>query len=213
MATDKQLVANRQNALRSTGPRSLAGKARASQNAVKHGLTAHTVIPGEDPEEYIRFRGQIERSFKPVGRFEAELARRIADLQWRMRRIPAFEKAVLQYEAYLQAIEHDGINDDYDPGRNEPIDELAGTDADLVDPLRLGRVIDSLLERGTLERLSRYERGMQRDLDSMLKVYHETQQARRERKAAAGRFRVDVPRTDEWIETEDGRLLEKIGPP
>jgi hypothetical protein len=58
-------------------------------------------------------------------------------------------------EAYLQAVERDGINDDYDPRRNEPIDDLAGRDADLVDPLRLGRVLQSLLDRGALERLSR----------------------------------------------------------
>lgn len=59
-----------------------------------------------------------------------------------------------------------------DPGRNEPVDELAGTDVDLVDPLRLGRVMASLPDRGALERLSRYERGLQRDLVSTLKVCH-----------------------------------------
>lgn len=40
MATDKQLVANRQNTLKSSGPRSLDGKRRSSQNALRHGLTA-----------------------------------------------------------------------------------------------------------------------------------------------------------------------------
>jgi hypothetical protein len=72
-----------------------------------------------------------------------------------MRRTPAYEEALLQFEAHLQAVERDGINDDYDPRRNEPIDDLAGRDADLVDPLRLGRVLQSLLDRGALERLSR----------------------------------------------------------
>jgi hypothetical protein len=38
MATDKQLAANRANATKSTGPRSVAGKKRVSQNAVTHGL-------------------------------------------------------------------------------------------------------------------------------------------------------------------------------
>ncbi len=213
MATEKQLAANRANALKSTGPRSLAGKARSSLNAVKHGLSAHTVIAGEDPEEYIRHRGEEQRRFRPAGRFEVELVHQIADLQWRMRRIPAYERAVLQFEAYLQAVEHDGINDDYEPGRNVPIDALAGTDADLVDPLRLGRVLESLLNRGTIERLSRYQRAMQRDLVSVLKLFHETEQARREREATPGGRRVDVPRTDEWVETKDGRVIEKIGPP
>ena len=213
MATEKQIIANRANAQLSTGPRSFAGKQRSSKNAIKHGLTAHTIIAGEDREDYIRFRGELQRALRPNGRLESELVRQIADLQWRMRRIPAYEKALLQFEAYLQAVEHDGINDGYNPGRNAPIDDLAGTDADLVDPLRLGRVLESLLERGALERLSRYQRAMQRDLISALKVYHETQKARHEREAASGRYRVDVPRTNEWVETPDGKVIEKIGPP
>jgi hypothetical protein len=53
MATLKQIAANQNNALRSTGPRSLAGKARSRLNAVKHGLTAtHSLLPGEDPKEF-----------------------------------------------------------------------------------------------------------------------------------------------------------------
>lgn len=212
-ASARQIAANQRNALKSTGPRSLAGRARSSQNAIKHGLTAHTVIPGEDPEHYIRFRGEVQRALRPRGRLEIELARQIADLQWRMRRIPAFEKALLQYETYLQAVENEGISDDYDPSRNEPIDELAGTDADLVDPLRLGRALQSLLDRGTFERLTRYERAMRRDFVAVLKLFHEEQQARREREATPGGRRVDVPRTDQWIETADGRVVEKIDPP
>jgi len=39
MTTDRQREANRRNAQNSTGPRSRAGRAKASQNALKHGLT------------------------------------------------------------------------------------------------------------------------------------------------------------------------------
>ncbi len=211
MATEKQIVANRQNALKSTGPRSLVGKERSSQNAIKHGLTAHLILPGEDPQEYMRHCGQVEKALRPKGRVEAELARRIADLQWRMRRLPVYEKTLLQLEAYLQAVEHDGINDDYEPGRNVQADELAGTDADLIDPLRLGRVIDSLLERGAFDKLSRYERGMQRDLVSALKLLHEVQVVRHT--APAPQRTVDVRVVDDWFETPDGRILAKAAPP
>ena len=49
MTTDAQNEANRRNAKKSTGPRSQAGKAVASQNALKHGLTAkRVIIPGEE---------------------------------------------------------------------------------------------------------------------------------------------------------------------
>ena len=40
MATDKQIIANRLNAEKSTGPRTAAGKGRVSKNAIKHGLAA-----------------------------------------------------------------------------------------------------------------------------------------------------------------------------
>jgi hypothetical protein len=43
MASERQIAANRGNARKSTGPRSGAGKQRASQNAYRHGLTLSIV--------------------------------------------------------------------------------------------------------------------------------------------------------------------------
>ena len=39
MATEKQIAANRSNAKRSTGPKTLAGKTTSSRNAYRHGLS------------------------------------------------------------------------------------------------------------------------------------------------------------------------------
>jgi hypothetical protein len=39
MATDKQIAANRRNGLLGRGPKTSAGKARSSRNALKHGLS------------------------------------------------------------------------------------------------------------------------------------------------------------------------------
>jgi hypothetical protein len=47
MATDRQIAANRRNAGRSTGPRSLAGKNRASRNSYRHGLSANVISNAE----------------------------------------------------------------------------------------------------------------------------------------------------------------------
>jgi hypothetical protein len=41
MASDRQIQANRQNARKSTGPRSGAGKRRSSSNSLRHGLSFH----------------------------------------------------------------------------------------------------------------------------------------------------------------------------
>ena len=52
-ASPRQCAANQANALRSTGPRTQAGKARVSRNAVQHGLRGHfQLIAGEDLSEY-----------------------------------------------------------------------------------------------------------------------------------------------------------------
>lgn len=47
MATIKQIAANRANAKRSTGPKTIAGKRRSSQNALRHGLSLS--LQQEDP--------------------------------------------------------------------------------------------------------------------------------------------------------------------
>jgi hypothetical protein len=39
MASEKQIRANRENAKRSTGPKSLAGRLKSSRNALRHGLS------------------------------------------------------------------------------------------------------------------------------------------------------------------------------
>src|SRR5882672_4700994 len=40
MASEKQIAANRANAKRSTGPKTVAGKMASSRNAFRHGLSA-----------------------------------------------------------------------------------------------------------------------------------------------------------------------------
>ena len=87
MATKAQINANRENAERSTGPRTPEGKRVVSQNAVKHGLFAHeAVVNGEDPAEFELHRNAFMSELYPVGVMESMLAERIVSLSWRLQR-------------------------------------------------------------------------------------------------------------------------------
>jgi hypothetical protein len=97
MATSKQIAANRGNARQSTGPRSEVGKERSSTNACKHGLTAESIIIGdEDPADFDRLRAALEKDFAPRTTVERELIEGLAASFWRLRRIPTFEAALLK---------------------------------------------------------------------------------------------------------------------
>ena len=96
MATDKQIKANRENAKKSTGPRTNSGKTRTSKNALKHGVLAQdAVLPGEDPAEFDQHLTSFEDTYLPRNRVEKEIVRQIADVAWRMQRLSRIETAVI----------------------------------------------------------------------------------------------------------------------
>ena len=96
MATRTQIKANRDNAKKSTGPRTKQGKARVAKNALKHGLLARdTVLPGEDPADFDSQLAALEADIGPANSLEFELVRQIADSQWRMRRLTRLETGFL----------------------------------------------------------------------------------------------------------------------
>jgi len=90
-----RLAANRANALHSTGPRGDQGKAAASLNAVKTGLTGRTVLLStEDAAEYEHHLAAFRDEYQPIGLRECELVQSIADTFWRLARIPCLEMAI-----------------------------------------------------------------------------------------------------------------------
>ena len=96
MPTNAQIKANRNNAKKSTGPRTEEGKNRVAKNALKHGLLARdTVLPGEDPADFDSQLSALEADIQPGNSLEFELVRQIADAQWRMRRLTRLETGFL----------------------------------------------------------------------------------------------------------------------
>ena len=100
MTSFRQIDANRRNASKSTGPTTEEGKRRSRRNAVRHGLTAETVIGAlEDAEDYDAFEAAIIADYDAHSTVERELVLRLASLLWRLRRATTMETGLFEIQA------------------------------------------------------------------------------------------------------------------
>ena len=100
MTSFRQIEANRRNAQLSTGPVTEEGKKKSRQNAVRHGLTAETVIDAlEDAEDYAAFELAVTADYDAQSAVERELVLRLASLLWRLRRATAIESGLFEIQA------------------------------------------------------------------------------------------------------------------
>jgi hypothetical protein len=100
MTSFRQFEANRRNARKSTGPITQEGKQRSRCNAVRHGLTAETVIGAlEDAEDYQAFEAVVIADYEAQSAVERELVLRLASLLWRLRRATTMETGLFEIQA------------------------------------------------------------------------------------------------------------------
>ena len=100
MTSFRQIEANRRNARKSTGPITDEGKQRSRCNAVRHGLTAETVIGAlEDAEDYQAFEAAVIADYDAQSAVERELVLRLASLLWRLRRATTMETGLFEVQA------------------------------------------------------------------------------------------------------------------
>ena len=132
MTSFKQFEANRRNARKSTGPTSEEGKQRSRCNAVRHGLTAETVIGAlEDAEDYKTFEAAIIADYDAQSAVERELVLRLASLLWRLRRATAIETGLFESQADQRA----GLNRQVSSSSREVVCALFGrADSGSFDP-------------------------------------------------------------------------------
>ncbi len=95
MATQSQIEANRQNARKSTGPRTQQGKDRARMNAIVHGLRATAVSDENDGPLRVSLREQLDAEWQPGSILESMVIDQIADTYLRLRRCPDVEAGML----------------------------------------------------------------------------------------------------------------------
>jgi len=146
MVSDKKLAANSRNAQKSTGPKTLSGKAIASMNALKHGLCAQKpLVTGENEAEFAQFAADWVNELKPVGPRERLCAEQAILNAWQLRRVPSIRAGLLNTQIY------------WDSQRKEPIHPFA-MDSDAC--VRLTRIDrhHTVLERSLDRSLKELER-------------------------------------------------------
>src|SRR6266576_1745238 len=159
MATEKQFEANRQNAQKSTGPKTPEGRAAVRLNGVKHGLTAETIVlKGESEADFTNLLDSLEAEHDPVTPTAEALVVQLAMATWRLRRLYRQEAGF--YTCQLQSL----------VGMQK--------DLNLDDAGRMGHAAD--WSESTLTMFNRQEARMER---TFYRALHELQRLRKDREA------------------------------
>jgi hypothetical protein len=133
MTSFKQIEANRRNARKSTGPITEEGKLQSRCNAVRHGLTAETVISAlEDAEDYKAFEAAIIADYDAQSAVERELVLRLTSLLWRLRRATTIETGLFESEA--EHLSEAGRSRGVSPASREVVRALFGSHPSLSSP-------------------------------------------------------------------------------
>ena len=191
MTTEKQIEANKENALVSTGPVTAEGKALVSQNAVKHGIFARDLIitagdGKEDEQEYRELLDGLILSLNPSGQMEYLLVEKISVDYWRLRRVLRFESGSIRkvldmaISDYYNKADWQGIKENK---TNEELDEEIAEYRDRQDKRGQKRLAEleqaklknqyaeevtiktnSLPAGDTYEKVIKYEKAVQRSI-------------------------------------------------
>jgi hypothetical protein len=166
---------NRQNAAHSRGPISPEGKRRVSLNALRHGLTGHTVVlPSEDLAAYQKHCGEFHTELKPEGLIESKCVQTIADTYWRLDRIRAMENTL-----FGLAVSSGGAGFSLQPGlqpRSESQEPEMSPDPLIDCALAQAKALEQ--HSDLLTRLSLYEHRLNRTLEKAKAELKQLQQER-----------------------------------
>jgi len=115
--SERRIQANRRNALRSTGPKTVRGKRTVSHNAIKHGFLAREVVitAGDGEESLQEFHALVEqlgKCYEPVGIIEETLVQTIATALWRKARVIRAENGEIRNRLDTLAVDRALRNSD-----------------------------------------------------------------------------------------------------
>lgn len=137
MSTEKQTIANQQNALASTGPVTVEGKAIVAANPIKHGvftknLIVASAIYGESESDYLELLENLKSCLVPQNQMESLLVEKIAIDFWRLRRVIHFEAGGIEEHLKTLFERFYSYGKRTTPQLNEQIERLKG-DIDWID--------------------------------------------------------------------------------
>ena len=183
-----RLRANRLNARKSTGPRTVAGKARAAQNALRHGLFCKSIIlPGESTTDFLSLQIEFHSDLLATDSIEFALIERMVLVQWKLRRVQDVEynshgktHLELKREAEEKIKEKEEERDnrwnsyseeDEEAARKQKIQVGIDTLRTLVDEgFETGQIIaaDFATRDGTIDRAGRYEQRLSNQFHKLM---------------------------------------------
>ena len=147
------------NGAKSRGPVTEAGRRRSSQNALKHGLTAQTILlPSEDPDEFHQLLASYIRQFQPDGPVELDLVHDMVAAKWRLQRL-----ALIETQLFIESMEH--------------AEDRADTRLTPIESLTTG--FERMVQDNTLAFLHRAESRLERTYSRALRNLLQLQKLRR----------------------------------
>jgi len=167
MATEAQTNANRENAKKSTGPRTSAGKTISSRNSLKHGMTSGKFLPPDaDPNEFFQLLDAFRERFQPFDEVENALVERMVAAEFRMRSVRYLDAGLFNYQAEANPMP-DKFNNQ---GRINSLAWAFNYDA---------------ATSNSFSKVVRYEAHLQREFSRALREIYLVQDERRARQAEA----------------------------
>ena len=167
MATEAQTNANRENAEKSTGPRTPQGKAISSRNSLVHGMTSGKFLPPDgDPDEFFQLLDQFRDRFQPFDQAEDALVERLVAAEFKMRSVRYADAALF----HIQAAEDPMLERYKQEGRTNLLAWAFHSDAKYSN---------------SFSKLIRYEGFLQREFSRALRELYMMQDERRARLAEA----------------------------
>jgi hypothetical protein len=181
--SERKRLANQRNAQKSTGPRTIEGKKRSSQNAITHGLfTRDTVVEGEDKAEFKMLRRDFINVLKPQDYLELSFVDDIVNTRWKLIRYQRaeFERYVAAEADNIKTLRQTYIDQMGSPRLAEPVFEQEKKEYLESGRERAAMAMAVLLDQKwkRLERLADYEQRMQRMISRSMR---ELQQLRKNR--------------------------------